>query len=106
MNIFKHIFVVSILTVSCNALGMFVPNTQHVAKKEAELTILFLQYTSEKNQPRFSELLGKGDMRTRDENKELVKIARCASKYRRGLRKQEQQRAIMLSSDPNRRRTL
>jgi hypothetical protein len=113
MNISKHIFVITTLTVSCNALGMMgfgreltKQQSSNTQRKEAQLTTLFLQYAEGKNQARGFELLSKGDMRDDKENKELDKMARCTNKYRRGLRKQEQRKAILLSSDPNRRRTL
>ena len=106
MNIFKHIFIITAFMTSCSALGMFVPNKQSIVRKEAHLNVLGLQYLSEKEQPKFFELLSKNDLRTKAENHELLGMARYASKYRRGLRKQEQQRAILKSSDPNRRRTL
>jgi hypothetical protein len=105
MNIFKYAFIISILTISCNACGMLALNNKHIAKKEAELTALFLQHTTGKNQDRAFELLGKGDMRTKPENRELVAIARSAYKCRRGLRQQKENRAALNSSDPHRRRT-
>jgi len=102
MNTVKYIFYVSILTISCNAFGMLGLDKQSIARKEAKLTILGLQYVSEKDQPRYFELLGRGNTK----NKEFVALARHAYKYRRGLYEQEQHRITMKSSDPNRRQTL
>jgi hypothetical protein len=103
MNVFKHIFIVGILTISCNACGMLGLHNQRVAKKDAQLTVLFLQNATGKDQTRAFELLGKGNMRTKEENRELAQRARSAYKSRHGLGKQEQDRAIMKNSDPRRR---
>jgi hypothetical protein len=113
MNIFKHILVIGILTVSCNALGMMgfgkeltKQQTSITRKKEAQLIILGLQ-CNEKDQPRLFELISKGDMRNKAENKELDIEARHAYKYLREPRQQKQDKVILKNSSPrNRRRTL
>jgi hypothetical protein len=106
MNIFKHIFVMNLLIISCNAFAMFGfgqdlrKQSSTAKRKEAQFTMLCLRATG-KEQARFTELVNKGDLRTKPENKEVIKIARRVYKDLHGLPEQKENREILKSSDPH-----